>query len=227
MKLIEFPHEILINNAKVKIKALGPGIQAMIDDFRKKHKAWNINKDAKQLEVLKDQSSVISQHMYDYYVEDDDQAENPSLSEIIEDVKEEIQGTPAEATPAEVREQVAEVIAIQSAPNPLPVEAAPAAEPVQAPVAASPAPAPNPEPVPAVTAEVKEVPADSPVKDKNEKVLEKLFAAGTIKLSRKELGDAGFNTGSFGPLGSRGAFFKYYDLKADHMLSEQYTIIKK
>jgi hypothetical protein len=95
MELNKFPHIVLINNADVKRKDLSGGILHFIADFEKSYKGYMLKPTELGLQKLKEKSDVIAQHIYDYFVEDDEQIDDPSVAQMVNQVKDAVNDEPA------------------------------------------------------------------------------------------------------------------------------------
>ncbi len=216
MELKDFPHIILINNAKVKKKELSGGILHLISDFEKSYNGYKLKKSEPLKQKLMEKSEVIGQVIYDYFVEEEDQKEETTLSQKIDAVADAVEGTQAEATKSDLVEQVEEIQAIEAVAAPVD----PVADPIPLPLENTP-----PAAVPVVQEPVK--PAGTfTAQNNNEFILHTAFLSGKINITRKELAELGFNVSMSGPLNSMGAKFKTYTLKAKKIFSDEYTIVK-
>jgi len=234
MELREFPHIILINQSKIKIKALDTGIQALVDDFVKSYKGYQLKKSEKQLEVLKAKSEVLATHIYTFFVDEDDQTENPTLAEQVEAIKEEVEEKPElEATIAEQTEFVNEVVRTEAEVANLhtftPSEDKGTIEvPKAFEVDGKTELIVDKDLAVEAGIDSKDIkPATKIEKKTDNDIIREMFEAGKTEVSIDELKEAGFNTGWFGPLDSMGANLAGFKLKASAMFGKVYRIIKK
>lgn len=98
MELAQFPHIQLLNNKEIKFKELPDSIKTSIAGFQKRHTGWKMQKSPKALEILKVDSTILAQHIYDYFVEEEDQnAKTGDTTQMIKDIKD--GGTPNNPVP--------------------------------------------------------------------------------------------------------------------------------
>lgn len=98
MELAQFPHIQLLNKTGIKIKELSEDVKVSVAAFEKSYKGFVMNKSQKTLTNLQSQSKIIAQHIYDYFVEDDEQNAKPGdTNQMIKDIKD--GGTPNNPIP--------------------------------------------------------------------------------------------------------------------------------
>lgn len=84
----QFPHLVLINQSGLKLRELSVDVKNAMGAWERSYKGWGMKKSPQGLEVLISQSKVISQHIYDYFVEEDDQTAKPGdVTQMAEDIK--------------------------------------------------------------------------------------------------------------------------------------------
>lgn len=164
--LESFPHNQIIAKSKINVAELDEDIKTMIADFIKRYQGYKLKWNEASERTLMATSNIISQNIYDYYVDKEEQ---------------EVVITPStELNPVEIKEVIKD---IKEANEPAPTPAIPAT-PAPAPAATESLPKTDP-----IVVSTNEVP-----KNKDEKILHDLFTAGTINITRGELSKAGFDT---------------------------------
>ncbi len=192
----DFPHSQIIAQTKINIPDLDHDIRTTLTDFNKRYTFWSIKKnDQAKLETLLSLSNILSQSIYDYYVDKDNQEVEIKNSEpiskkevkvIVEDIKEEkkIEDTPPVSV---TKEEI----------TPPAAAASPAADPL--PPAA---------------------PIETEPTNKNEKALYNILKQKAENITIADLRAAGFDTNPLGPLGIRGCKVGKYKLHkefSDHV----------
>ncbi len=191
----QLPHIALIAKAEIKKKEFSADLTNTLNSFERRYDGWwNMNKKKyevqdpvalKSYETYTSESTLIAQHIYDYFVEESEQVGDPTIAQMATQIKEEIQG--------------------DNAPPVEPVVTPPATEPITTP---EPVAIPPVEPiVPPVTPEpAKPVTPDEPEPDgKDERVLARLFKEGvTTGITKALLAEKGLDVGFWSDLTSTG-----------------------
>jgi hypothetical protein len=213
MNFNDFPHIQLLKESGKKFLDLSADIKTLLTDFESKFKNWNIKKSPAGLEVLQAQSRILSQNIYDYFVDEEDQSiENaPATTEELLIAANEIK-----AAEDHKEDVVIPVVIAASATPILNSLGLPAVEPV---ITSTLVPL---EPVlPIEPVESK----PSPYNTGPDKAINILFEQGKEIVTKEELKAAGFNTSFSGPLSYRGCETHFFKLiKTDN---DSYKIVKK
>ncbi len=178
----EFPHNQIIEECKLKVSDFDDNLRTVITTFNKRYNDYLRHKKEVIFLELKATSTLISQNIYDYYVDKKDQetvitpdTTKKEVKEVIKEIKEEIKN-----------------------PDPAPTPPTPAPEPKPAdPTPAPPAPAPQ-----------ENEPTNKNEKALYLIFKEGIFEGITISKLREN----GFDTSSWGPLGVRGCRVGAYHL---------------
>lgn len=213
----EYPHQALMKKAGLKIEDLDTDLQTVIKDFDERKR---FAKNEGTMTKLSAHSALITQAIYDYYVDDEEQSvvinEEPTATQvdkIADEIKEEIKEdtTPIE-TPTGPTGDSAPVT-----PAPEQAESSGSDLGNETPTA----PEQTPEPSKPDLTPVQLATGD-------EGVIESLYTQGkTTMVTRKELKAAGLNTGMFGKLGATGAYYGKYKVVATSPGSDIYNISLK
>jgi hypothetical protein len=122
----QFLHNQVITGAKLNVSDFDTNLKTVITDFNKRLNAFNMKPTDAGLLSLQAQSRLIAQHIYDYYVDKDDQTADfmntattkVEIKEAIKEIKEESKDPKPEPKPTD--------------PNPAPIEPpAPPAPPAE------------------------------------------------------------------------------------------------
>jgi|GEM_PF-6707035 len=182
----DFPHIILIAKADIKKRDFDTNLNNAIASFErrwaswkgiqlKKYEAGDYNS-KKALEVLTSESEILAQHIYNYFVEDDEQVEDASVSKMADQIKDVIDEPVANSV------KDSKLNTTPTVDDLVPEPTHSDNEPITTPIA-----------------------DDSEPDDSDEKVLHKLFKEGKVKdLSKRALGDAGLDISFWSDLTSTG-----------------------
>jgi hypothetical protein len=178
IQLDQFPHNQLIARTKKNVSDFDNNLKVVITSFNKKHNGYKLKATPAQEEELMALSHIITQNIYDYYVDEEDQNVDIKPGE--------------EITPTEIKEIASDIKDADKEEKPAPVT-----PPVQvAPVDPAPAdPKPLDPPAPAAP-EQKPAPTGEPEPtNKNEKALYLLLKEGVSSgITKAMLKAKGFNT---------------------------------
>lgn len=181
----QFPHNKVLSGTKVKLNDLDDNLKKVITLFNQKHNGYKLNPSEKSEGELMALSTIVTQHIYDYYIDEEDQ-------------EVEIKGPVA--TPAEVKAIVEEIKEEEKKPD------APVVEPTPEPIPDS---TPTPEPA-TPTPQPVQVPDIEPA-NRNEKALYLLFKEGvTSGITRSMLKEKGFDTDLASIRGCKIGSYKLY-----------------
>lgn len=195
------PHITLIATAEIKKKEFDDKLTNVISSFDKRFETWfkmsektyerGEVKAVKAYETFIDESTIIAQHIYDYFVEDDEQIDDATVNQMADQIKEVINEPPPNTDPAPNNEPPKE-----------PVEPVAPKEPIQN---------VDPPPVDTTVSPTPPVTDPPPVEEKeefsskNEEVLARLYKQGKLtEISKKLLKEEGFDTSWWGNLESTG-----------------------
>ncbi len=198
----DFPHSQIIAQAKINIPDLDSDIRILLTDFNKRYTGWKMKENPDGMKVLMAQSNLISQNIYDYYVDKQDQEVEIKNSEPIskKEVKEIVE---------EIKEEVKSEQLIVKSDNVPPVSVV--KEEITTPVAAA---SPAADPLPPAA------PIETEPTNKNEKALYNILKQKSEGITISDLRSAGFDTSPLGPLGIRGCKVGKYKLHkefSDHV----------
>jgi outer membrane biosynthesis protein TonB len=197
-----FPHLVLIAKAEIKKKDFSEDLREHIASFERRFNTWKGQQQkryeagdplaVKSHKALVSESTILAQHIYDYFVEEDDQTNSTNINVVADQIKDAIQNP--EPEPAKTPEPT-------TTPTP---KVEPVAEPVSEPKT-------EPTPEPKAT---ESTPASEPESDSDdEKALDKLFKAGTLTgISKDMLRREGFDVGFWSDLTSTGCKCGKYQL---------------
>ncbi len=202
------PHVALIAKAEIKKRDFNNDLNNMIASFDRRFSEWckfnskkyelNDEKAMKAYETFLSESTIIAQHIYDYFVEEEDQIAQPSVVQAAAQIQDAI----ADPAPATDPPPVSPVTPSD------PVNATPASPPIPPATPSDPPPAANADPEPDET---------------NERALHKLYKEGKLtEISRETLKSAGFNTSWWGDLqstGQRCGKYRLYKEKSERLYS--------
>ena len=88
MNLDQFPHVVLLKQSEIKFKELDEVVKLNIESFEKSFKTWQTKKDPGMLSQLKARSQMIAQHIWNYFVEEEEQtAQEGDIAAMAEDIK--------------------------------------------------------------------------------------------------------------------------------------------
>lgn len=193
----KFPHNQIIKGSNIQVSDLDDDLRLLLTDFTKRYNGYKMKPKEDMFKVLMATSNIISQNLYDYYVDKQDQDVKitpekeltpKEVKEVIEDIKE-TANEPADNSTAHTGAQSGNANDGNGGQTP------PAPEPVE--------PAPNP------------IPEPEPEKfyNDNEKAMHLLFKEGkTEGITKAMLKEKGFDTSMFGPLSARGCKVGKYHL---------------
>ncbi len=194
LTLEQFPHNHLIAAKKIGLSSLDEDLRIILTDFNKRYNGYLMKKNPDTLKVLLAHSNKITQELYDYYVEPEEQKVDISPNKPItgQDIKNIVK---------DIKDNEAidngELIIDNSKKQPINT------------------------PAPVVKSEEKKetlTPAQDDFKPsgKNEAALHELYKAKrTEGISRKELSESGFDISTWGPLGVRGCKVGRYRLSKE------------
>ncbi len=210
------PHIALIAKSDIKKKDFDSKLHNVISSFDRRFDAWirigakkYEEEDAaavKAYETFVDESHIIAQHIYDYFVDDEDQLDEPTVNQMADQIKDSIDEPVSDPVPVDKKEPVTTVDPVT---NPEPVKTATDNDPtpqtkpadnIAPETAPEIKPAPTPNPAPAASTDPEEQ-----FSSQEEKVLAAFFKQGKIAgISKADLKEAGFDTSWWGNLQSTG-----------------------
>lgn len=207
-----FAHIILIAKADIKKKDFDTNLNNAIASFDRRWNSWKgiqskkyeagDHNAKKALDVLNSESEILAQHIYDYFVEEEEQVDDPSVAKMASQIKEVIDEPVKEPEPTKEKDEPEPIKPEPTKSEPVATpEPEPLPEPPKEPVI-EPAPVAEPEPAPPAEPPTPEEPYPS---DSDEKALHQLFKEGKVtELSRKALGAAGLDVSFWSDLTSTG-----------------------
>ncbi len=199
----DFPHSQIIAQAKINIPDLDSDIRILLTDFNKRYTGWKLKENPQGLEVLMAQSNMISQNIYDYYVDKGDQEVEITKDEIIS--KKEVKEIVEEIKEEKKIDNGELIIDNKEKTPPVSVSKEGTTPPADAPPATPLPPAP---------------PTEVEPTNKNEKALYNILKQKAENITIADLRAAGFDTSPLGPLGIRGCKVGKYKLHkefSDHV----------
>ncbi len=121
----QFPHLVLIAKAEIKKKDFSEDLREHIASFERRFNTWKGQQQKryeandplaiKSFKALVSESTIIAQHIYDYFVEEEDQVVNPTVDKVVDQIKDAIDNP--EPTPAPAPEPIPEPV---KEPEPIP-----------------------------------------------------------------------------------------------------------
>ncbi len=220
------PHIALIAKSEIKKKDFDTNLQNLLDAFERRFAQWKNQKlkryeagdpiAVKSYDVMVSESTIIAQHIYDYFVEEEDQIDNSgtdkldasTVNKMADQIKDNKDTPPENNTPPPPPIPDPETIIVDTPPAKVPEVKLDDVK--------------DPEP-PKVDTKV----ADDPEpEDSDEKVLHKFFKEGKLSgISKAMLHKEGFDTGFFGNLTSKGQTCGKYRLYKES--NEEFYNLKK
>lgn len=87
MEIAQFPHIILINKSGIKLRELSQDVKNSMETFQRRLVGWKMKRSQDSLKFLISDSEILAQHIYDYFVESEDQeAETGNIEEMAQEI---------------------------------------------------------------------------------------------------------------------------------------------